>query len=243
MIIYQGPSLLNDAPIVVIARKGGNKKIGTMLNTWILDQRLPPHEATKTGQDESICGSCRHRHFAGGACYVRVHLEPRTIWEAWKRGAYDEVDSHPELVDVGYDEIVRLGSYGDPAAVPTHIWTSLLLESKRWTGYTHQWRDADPALRALCMASVDTPQERDAARAMGWRTFHVVPFGLQIRPPLGTLGEFPPENPFIEINCPASYESGQKTTCAKCALCQGTTANAKSIWIRAHGPWKEAHTS
>ena len=33
---------------------------------------------------------------------------------------------------------VRIGSYGDPAAVPTRVWAELVRYAKNWTGYTHQ---------------------------------------------------------------------------------------------------------
>jgi hypothetical protein len=55
--------------------------------------------------------------------------------------------------------IVRIGSYGDPAAVPLHIWQDFVQGTAGHTGYTHQWRTAYPGLREFCMASVDTPSE------------------------------------------------------------------------------------
>jgi hypothetical protein len=48
---------------------------------------------------------------------------------------------------------LRIGSYGDPAAVPTWVWKDLASDVKVMTGYTHQWKRFDQALKLLMMAS------------------------------------------------------------------------------------------
>ena len=61
-IIYRGPSLLDGAPIVVIAIDSArNTKTGRMVQTYILRADMDPREANKTGADFSICGTCPHR--------------------------------------------------------------------------------------------------------------------------------------------------------------------------------------
>jgi hypothetical protein len=224
MILYDGPSLFDGKPVVLVTRPGHNEKIGEMLATWILVKDEPPHVAAFDGADSSICGDCKFRaNTKGRACYVRTHLEPRTVWEAWQRGKY--AAGSPR--DAGRGQVIRIGSYGDPAAVPAEIWEEMVSEARRWTAYTHAWRTCDPRLRRICMASVDTPAERDEARGMGWRTYHVVPRGTTYKP-------------VNEILCPASKEAGRKTTCAKCRLCMGYgIACTKDIWIPAHGPGAE----
>jgi len=87
---------------------------------------------------------------------------------------------------------VRLGAYGDPAAVPFQVWQALLAYAAAWTGYTHQWRRA-PELAAYCMASVDTPGERAEARFLGFRTFRVRAAGQAVET--------------REVVCPASAEA------------------------------------
>ena len=47
--------------------------------------------------------------------------------------------------------IIRLGSYGDPAAVPIEIWDNLCSVAANYTGYTHQWATCDPNLKNYCM--------------------------------------------------------------------------------------------
>ena len=116
--------------------------------------------------------------------------------------------------------VVRLGSYGDPAAVPSHVWRALVHKAKGWVGYTHQWRIRE-SLHNLCMASVDDPKEYEEAKAMGWRTFRVRTADEQLMT--------------REIMCPAADEAGNKTTCEKCRLCAGTSKPAKDIAIIVHG--------
>lgn len=122
--------------------------------------------------------------------------------------------------ELGKDKIVRLGAYGDPAALPISVWHNLLKYAKRWTGYTHQWK-SNPHLKRYCMASVDSEKEYQEAKLRGWRTYRV------LRPTEKTATK--------EIHCPASDEMGKRTTCEKCTLCMGTSVKAKDIAIYAHG--------
>jgi len=58
-IIYNGPSLLDGQPIVVIATYSNrNRKTGHVVQTYILLRDINPLEASKTGADYSICGDC-----------------------------------------------------------------------------------------------------------------------------------------------------------------------------------------
>jgi len=219
VILWQGASLLDGAPIVAIATfKSRNAKTGDMVQTWILRADMSPTDALASGDDASICGDCTHRPANTGSCYVRVWQAPRSIWGAYSRGRYTRA---PDLADVGAGRMVRLGSYGDPAAVPAHVWRELTSQAAGVTGYTHQWRQA-PELMALCMASADSSGEAITARAMGWRTFRV-------RAPDEEISA-------REFMCPASKEAGYKTDCASCKACGGTSSRAKaSPVIMAHG--------
>lgn len=223
MILYEGPSQLDGAPIVAILTRSNNRKTGPMLQTWILRQDIAPTEALKTGADESVCGDCKHRPLNGGACYVLVFQAPTVVWKAWRRGIYQPAASLDAIAARGAGHTIRLGAYGDPAAVPAEIWQALVSRAASWTGYTHQWRRPESAaLKSLCMASTDSPDELADARAAGWRSFRV-------RAPSESLAP-------REIVCPASKEAGEKTVCASCRACGGTGAKAKAdITIVAHG--------
>jgi len=234
VILYEGPSQLDGAPIVVIAtglKQGStNAKTGAMIQTYILRSDMPPIDAVKSGDDASICGGCTHRGDGTGkgrSCYVTLMHGPRGVWAAYKRGAYGEGVARRPAHGLFKDRMVRLGTYGDPAAVPVKVWTTALFNTKGWTGYTHQWNSIDAAVWApLVMASADSEREMQLAHALGYRTFRVTP-----------LGEQPIKG--IEIVCPASHEAGQKVECIDCKACMGTSAKARvSIQIQAHGTGK-----
>lgn len=224
-ILYSGPSLLDGTPIVVIATglqaSTANAKTGNMIQTWILRQDVDPFAALKTGEDTAVCGDCRHRSVASGgsgACYVRVYQAPLSVWRGWKRGIYRDATTGDHGIGAG--RRVRLGSYGDPAAVPVEVWQRLLAGSTGHTGYTHQWKTAED-LKPYAMASVDTPAEAAEATAQGWKYFRVTRESARL------LGE---------ARCPASAESGHKRTCETCPLqCAGTSGARSSIVIMAHG--------
>ena len=170
-----------------------------------------------------MCGDCQQRPYLGGACYVNVAQAPSVIYKAFRRGTkYPTAEGPKDLHKLGQGRVVRLGSYGDPAAVPKRVWQALLRDAVGHTGYTHQWRRA-PWLKDLCMASVDSPFEAAEAQARGWRTFRVRREDQPVQA--------------REFVCPASDEAGNRLSCATCKACNGTSRNpvAASPVIIAHG--------
>lgn len=236
-VFYKGPSMIDGAPIVAILtglqNSSANAKTGGGLyQTWILREDVNPLEAVNTGDDVSICGDCKHRgtvvngRNVGRSCYVRLDTAPNNIWKTYKRGRYPFLTMNlvRELIAAGK---VRGGSYGDPAAVPYHVWGAMLDGFETGTAYTHQWRRF-PALASFCMASVDTSAERLQAKMLGFRTFRV-------------RGENEPVEAY-EVICPASKEADYKTTCDLCRACGGNNAKAKAdIVIAVHGSGKAKH--
>jgi hypothetical protein len=216
-ILYEGPSMLDGAPIICIAtgfsEVSENDKTGGMIQTWIMRADLPPHHAFKSDEGASVCGDCVHRLLQ--SCYVKWWAAPLSVWNCWHHGAgYDAAT--PE----DFDEVaLRIGSCGDPAAVPAWVWAPLLPRIASRTGYTHQWRDPRFSwFRGRLQASCDNEQDLIDARAAGWRPFLVQPAGSPA--PAGT------------VHCAASTERGNKTTCARCGLCDGDSADV-IIWT--HG--------
>ena len=65
VVVYQGPSQIDGAPIVVIMTglngKSRNAKTGDLVATWILRADKKPTDAVQSGADSSICGACPHR--------------------------------------------------------------------------------------------------------------------------------------------------------------------------------------
>jgi len=222
-IIYNGPSLLDGKPIVVIATYSNrNTKTGKVVQTYILRSDINPLEASKTGQDFSICGSCpmrgevttdpKRKIAKGRKCYVNLGQGVLIVFKSYNRGVYKEGDPRT----MGRDRFVRVGTYGDPAAVPSHVWDELLAECETWTAYTHQkpWRPD------IAMQSADSYDEAKAHWAEGRRTFRVIV----------DLGDIDKTN---EALCPASKEAGRRVQCTACKLCKGSSL-AKSIAIVEH---------
>ena len=229
-VVFEGESRLDSAPIVLIvtgfARRSTNRKTGRVLQSYILRRDVAPLEAVRLGLDPSICGGCPHRSTASGglgSCYVNIGHGPRAVYACYEGGGYH--DSLPaECADSirGSGLGLRVGSYGDPAAVPVAIWRQLIEAAPWHTGYSHAWRQASE-LRGLVMASVDSPSEGLEARELGWQTFRVTPRADTYR----ERGE---------ARCPASLEAGQRVTCSSCPIkCDGRSGALIGRVIQAHG--------
>ena len=221
-VFYDGPSMIDGSPIVGIAvtSKSRNAKTGVMVQTYILRADMFPMEAIRTGADDAICGDCQHR---GTSCYVDVSKSVTAIYYAWMRGSYF-LASPKRVARMLRGRKVRIGAYGDPAAIPAMHWRDLVRHADGHTGYSHQWRQPfAQGLRGIVMASADSPSDRDIARAMGWRTFRV----RTADQPLAAR----------EIMCPASDEAGKRRQCATCMACDGAARGAgqASVAIIVHG--------
>ena len=230
-VIYEGPSLIDGAPIVAIAQvKSGNRKTGDMVQTWILRSDIDPITASRTGQDSSICGDCPHKgkpsdKATGQAidrtCYVNLLFAPNGVFKAYKRGIYSHARGHDSIRAIGLLRGVRLGSYGDPMAVPQYVWESLCSGAEYVTAYTHQQN----TMPHLVMTSADSLAQAESAWANNQRTFRVI----------ASMDSIDKAN---EVLCPASEEAGARVQCASCKLCGGNSKAAKSVAIVAHGTSK-----
>jgi len=62
VILYEGASAIDGAPIVAIANRitnaSNNIKTGAMVQTFIIRSDMSPMEALRNGSDVSICGTC-----------------------------------------------------------------------------------------------------------------------------------------------------------------------------------------
>ena len=216
-VLYRGPSMLDGAPIVVIATLStSNAKTGDAIQIWILREDLNPVEASKTGADESICGNCVHRHYHDGACYVNIGQAPNQIWKSYQRGLYEDYDADMHA-DYFRGRVVRLGAYGDPAAVPFEVFASITNLARAHTGYTHQaaHKNFDTRYFTLCQVSADSPKQAIKYQQKGAKTFRVAMDGDGLLPD--------------EIECLADSDGIQ---CVDCKLCDGVSQN---IAIAVHG--------
>lgn len=243
-IIYRGHSKIDNNPIVVVYLPGStNAKTGDMAQTYILaDNGLTPMENSRTGNDYSICGNCKHRGTptpdrtngvaANRSCYVTLHHGPLQVHKGIQRGIYKSAETRQARQTLGSGADIRLGTYGDPAAVPSHIWRDLLSKANSHTGYTHQTETLEGANMSRYMLSADTLEQAKQAHLEGKRTFRVIPVAdWQANKKGALLGS--------EILCPASEEAGKRITCQQCKLCKGQTIKAKSIATVAHGIGKK----
>jgi hypothetical protein len=226
-IIYNGPSLLDGKPIVAIATwSNRNTKTGAVLQTYILRSDINPLEASKTGEDFSICGDCTMRgevnddperkQAKGRRCYVNLGQGVLIVYKSFLRGIYPMANTQTGRNTLGHARFVRVGTYGDPAAVPADVWTDLLAEATTFTAYSHQsgWRPD------IAMQSADNKAQAIAHWKAGRRTFRVI----------ADLGELDKAN---EALCPASKEAGRRVQCTACKLCKGSSLG-KSIAIVEH---------
>lgn len=252
IVLYHGPSMLDGAPIVCIASIGSaNVKTGPMVQTWILRADVGPLDASAAKTDSSVCGDCPRRQSIGGDCYVTLFQAPRSVWAGWERAGkpgpnWAEPKMLRRLQRAAQANGFRLGSYGDPAAVPHTIWASVIdaIEPKMHTGYTHQWRTLHARMRAPgiatidfnraadhyewlqanVMASCDSIADANEARARGWRYF------LAVGP--DDVANVPERT----VLCLAERETNPRT-CETCGICDGAQGKPQraSVYLVEHG--------
>lgn len=214
-VIYEGPSAIDNQPIVVIATmKTTNIKTGQMIQVWILRSDINPVEASKTSQDISICGDCPARHSLGGHCYVNIGQAPNSIYKSYKKGNYP----HIEDFNIFQGKEIRFGAYGDPVNIPLSLVKIMARTAKKWTGYTHQWQNPKfDAYKQFFMASTDNEAQTTTSHNNDWRSFRVITTKTRTLP--------------NEMECLSDSKGLQ---CKECTLCNGNKAG-KSIFITVHG--------
>ena len=227
-VIYDGPSRLGGCGeiIAILTMRSENQKTGDMPQVWILRKDCAPTTAASDGTDEDICGQCAFRLYLARHdpnrknCYVTLIHGPNQIWRAYHAGNY--APHWPDMIT----DPVRIGSYGDPAAVPLKMWRDFLTRCRGGhTMYTHQWRRFS-GLRHYAMASVNSLAEQHTAAEQGWRTFRVI-----------QKEDNHLHNVIGEITCPATPEAGRRTTCKHCRICDGKKGDydrRKHITVAAH---------
>lgn len=225
-ILFEGKSLLDGSHVVVIGiAQSSNSKTGNMVQTYIIRADIDPITANRTGADYAICGNCKHRGKANPdkisgladnrSCYVNLGKGVGQVYKAYKAGKYP-VLSEDQARIMGQGRMVRLGTYGDPAAVPFEVFKALLSGAVGHTGYSHQLGLVQVDKRL--MISADTLGEASKAQSKGYRTFRVIPIGSN-------------DKASNEIVCPATTHGIQ---CKDCGLCDGTK-KGKNVVIEAHG--------
>ena len=225
-VLQRGLSPINGEPFVVImTMKSSNKKTGNMIQVWILHEDVNPVDAIKSGLDQTICGDCPHRlrlHSDGKlhrTCYVNGGQAPLSIWRAYKRGLYPDINNCVNVDRLLSGRHIRWGGYGDPSVIDPSIVKSFNEKAEGHTGYTHQWRHAfADAFIGIFQASCDSFGDYLEASSKGWKCFSVVNKGDTDVANIGKL-------------CPTEVPNSQ-AKCQSCTLCDGSKTD---IFIPAHG--------
>lgn len=218
-----------------------NKKTGNMATLWIfpyilVTENLSILDFLQNGGDQISCLGCIHSSIGQKTCYVwpsmgkgfsRMVIGLRDRYQSGKPYSLNREEVKAVLA---LFEIIRLGGYGDPAALPVEFLEFLKSCVNTALGYTHLWNrfsgETRNRLQKILMASVDSKMQGMMAVSQGWRYFRV-----------GAKGELPDKS--IEFACPASKEVKEKIgkviTCGDCKKCIGNETPAKNTLIQVHG--------
>ncbi len=210
LVLYETPDIV--ALATGLKTPSANAKTGPMIQVTIAPRNVSPTDAVKSGEDELVCFSCPLRGVLGKgrACYVQLGKSVLKTWQAYAAGRYPVWDGKRSPFARAS---VRLGAWGDPAALPLDLCRDLLSGTRSHTAYTHAWRTCDAGFANIAMASTDTLAERGEALAAGYRFYG--------------LGEPDADS----IACPYP-----QTTCERCGLCNGHRRSVRaSITQRVHG--------
>jgi len=253
MIIYEGDSLIDGAPIVVIGTwPTRNSKTGAMVQFWILHQDIHPNEAIREGTDVAICGACKMRGPNGDgterSCYVN-ETALNSIWKRYKRGGYSnawragisQLERYSIQLPWPQWAPYRLTAYGDPGAVPLDVWQSLLktqpveMRATGWTGYTQLWREERmQPYRELFHASVFTAEDAVRAFHAGWRYYWADSKPIDAG---GVFGVAHDPRFAFEQSRPCLHSTSEgRIQCDRCQACSGQSGQfSANVRAAAHG--------
>ena len=207
--IWEGTSLFNGEPIKVVmscyTKDSENSKTGPLIQIYILPSDESPKDSYFS-KNPIVCGDCK---YLNNGCYVQWS-NLTSLWKSSKK-RFIPLDLAAWLC-MGLR--VRVGAAGDPAAVPSYVWQELLAGVDSHTGYTHHWKDCDPSLRRLFMASCDSEDETKLASSLGWNVFYVHD------------GKISDELEYIK--CQAD---GITKNCFSCMLCHGVQSRRSKSFV------------
>lgn len=173
-----------------------------------------PLDVLNTPLEQAVCGDCK---LSGCNGKRRCYVYSRMLLHLGHEYPKVPLDKAQELMQ--WTRGMRIGEYGDPAALEFKVWKQMLKNVRFFTGYTHAWKKCDPQFKKIVMASVDSLEERAEAKRRRWRTYRI----------RATADEKPQKG---EIVCP--YEKSG-VTCLECKLCCGTSRKGPDVVITAHG--------
>lgn len=259
-ILWRGASLLDGAPIVVIAtglaHSSNNAKTGAMIQTYILREDISPIDAVKSGADASICGDCPHRGRLVASSVDGAALTSDANPSADASQVFEKLAQRGHMVgrtcyvNVGQGPLAVWRAY-KRVVYPRHDLTRSLVPFRGRAVRFGTYGDpaAAPAWIWSALASVAsghtgyTHQWRNASQLRGLCMASADSVAdateaqgqgwrtFRVAMPCDT------GSTAREITCPASAEAGKKLTCAQCLACSGADGRRSNITINAHGGW------
>ena len=281
LILYDGPSAIDGAPVVAIltglVNASRNTGTGDMLQIYIIRSDMMPEAARHTGADAAMCGACPMRGRVVSlqlardiaakllakqraqlrkriktaqdkgqdtinierACYVIVSQAPTIIFKAYKRGLY-RYATPDEAVKYVSGRALRIGAYGDSAALPVGIVEPLAAVAETVTNYTHSGcynMSRAKQLARFTMLSADNLKQAERYWQAGARTFRVSS-DWQLVDGVRRVNDIADG----ENQCPKTIS--KRVTCQGCGVCDGLKRGIKnSIVAPSHGNGAAYHAS
>ena len=173
------------------------------------------------------------------ACYVIVSQAPTIIFKAYRRGLYREATPE-EAAQYVRGRALRIGAYGDSAALPAGVVEPLAAVADTVTNYTHSaCYDMSRAkqLAQFTMLSADNLKQAKRYWKTGARTFRVSSAWTLIDG-VRRVNDIAPD----ESQCPKTIS--KKVSCIDCGLCDGLKRGIKnSIVAPSHGNGAAYHAA
>jgi len=164
-------------------------------------------------------------------CYVIVSQAPTIIYKAYQRGLYSAA-TPDEAAQYVRGRALRIGAYGDSAALPFGVVEPLADAADTVTNYTHSGcYDMTRAkqLAQFTMLSADNLRQAERYRKSGARTFRVSS-DWELVDGVRRVNDISDG----ESQCPKTIS--KKVSCIDCGLCDGLNRGIKnSIAAPSHG--------
>lgn len=208
--------------LVLTNIRGGsqNEKTGDMIQSWIFDRSKLTEKVFG-----AKCDACPMM----SQCYVMKGTQAHNSVRRATLKALGLLDGNTSYKVTTLEKVLpmlsgrplRLGSYGDPSAIPLEDMRALVGAADGHTGYTHFWRSSDPAYSRFLMASVEDLAGEMLAQSLGYRTYRVL-----------RKHETDHEVTDRSILC---LEKSAGLSCSNCMICCGTSKpKAKHVYIYEH---------
>ena len=194
-----------------------NRKTGDMVQTYLIDKERLISEPKTFGAKCEACPMVNKCYVSRDKLSVRKALVKLTQGEATSY-AFATLD---EVLPLLQGRLIRLGTYGDPSAIPLRDLARICESAKGHTGYTHFWREVDADYSAYLMSSCESLSDELLSNALGYRAFRVLLDDQETH-----------ETTQKSVQC---LNASVGLTCAECLLCSGTKGKGSSnIYIHEH---------